>query len=238
MARDRHTSHQVLTGNDLFLCKDRFDPRRVAGGRLVHDADLFLAVRVVDVDVVHEPVELGFRQGISPFMLDRVLGRNHKKGRLDRKGPAGGGDRAFLHRFEQRGLRLGRRAIDFVRQNQVGEERPFDEAHHPFTRLWIGLEDLRARDVRRHEVGRELDTLELPAQATGQRLDEERLGQAGHTDYQGVTARKEHAQQLLDDFVLTDDHPVHFGEQREVFLLELLRERDVRPLQPGFLFFG
>jgi hypothetical protein len=33
------------------------------------------------------------------------------------------GDLAFLHGFEQSGLRLGRRAVDFVGQNHVGKQR-------------------------------------------------------------------------------------------------------------------
>ena len=36
---------------------------------------------------------------------------------------AAGGDLALLHRFEQRGLRLGRRAVDLVGQHDVGEDR-------------------------------------------------------------------------------------------------------------------
>jgi hypothetical protein len=34
---------------------------------------------------------------------------------------------AFLHRFEQSGLRLGGRAIDFVGQNDVCENRAREE---------------------------------------------------------------------------------------------------------------
>ena len=33
-------------------------------------------------------------------------------------------DLPFLHHLEQRGLRLGRRAVDFVGQQQIGEHRP------------------------------------------------------------------------------------------------------------------
>ena len=33
--------------------------------------------------------------------------------------------RALLHRLEQRGLRLRRRAVDLVGEQQLGEDRPF-----------------------------------------------------------------------------------------------------------------
>src|SRR5437667_7165736 len=42
------------------------------------------------------------------------------------------------------------RSIDFVGQNQVGEERPFDEAHRPFAGLGIGLEYLGALRSEEH----------------------------------------------------------------------------------------
>ena len=42
-------------------------------------------------------------------------------GRLARL--AADGHLAFLHGFEQRGLRFGRRAVDFVGENQIGENR-------------------------------------------------------------------------------------------------------------------
>ncbi len=37
-------------------------------------------------------------------------------------------DLPLLHRFQQRGLRFRRRAIDFVGQNHVGKQRPFQKA--------------------------------------------------------------------------------------------------------------
>ena len=40
----------------------------------------------------------------------------------------------------------------------------------------------------------------------GQRLDEQRLGQARHAGEQAVPAGEERDQHLVDDLVLTDDH--------------------------------
>ena len=37
---------------------------------------------------------------------------------------AGDGDLALLHHFQQRALHLGRGAVDFVGQHQIGEDRP------------------------------------------------------------------------------------------------------------------
>jgi len=44
---------------------------------------------------------------------------------LHRQGAAFQGHLAFLHHFQQGGLGLGRCAVDFIGQQQVGEHRPF-----------------------------------------------------------------------------------------------------------------
>ena len=79
---------------------------------------------VAHTDFEQESVELCFGQGIGAFLLDRVLGGENREplpervsGAVDRRGP-------FLHRFKQCGLRLRRRAVDLVDEQQVGEERP------------------------------------------------------------------------------------------------------------------
>jgi len=85
----------------------------------------------------------------------------------------------FLHRLQQGRLRLGRGAVDFVGQQDVGEDRPVDEAEVP-PPLLVFLQHVRAGDVRGHQVGRELDPLELDVQDPRQRADDQRLGQPGH----------------------------------------------------------
>ena len=66
-------------------------------------------------------------------------------------------DRALLHRLEQRGLRLRRRAVDLVREEDVGEDRPLASGRTAF--VWK-LKRFVPSDVARHEVGRELDAAE------------------------------------------------------------------------------
>ena len=84
--------------------------------------------RIVDLDVEHEAVELGLGQRIGAFLLDRVL-RGDREERLGQRiGRLADRHFALLHRLQQRGLGLGRRAVDFVGQQDVGEDRPFDEA--------------------------------------------------------------------------------------------------------------
>ena len=70
----------------------------------------------------------------------------------------------LLHRFEQGGLGLGRRAVDLVGQHHVGEDRSLEEDETAPAGLGVVLEDVGAGDVGRHQVGRELDALERQVQ--------------------------------------------------------------------------
>ncbi len=61
-------------------------------------------------------------------------------------------------------MRLGRGAVDFVGEDDVAEDRSFDECPLAMAGGQILFDDVGSRDVRRHEVGRELDATELQAQ--------------------------------------------------------------------------
>jgi hypothetical protein len=69
------------------------------------------------------------------------------------------------------------------------------------------LEDLRAEDVGRHQVRRELHPTLLQAEHRAERLDEPRLAQAGHADEQQVAAREQRYQRFVDNPVLSEDDP-------------------------------
>ena len=55
----------------------------------------------------------------------------------------------FLHGFEQRRLRLGRRTVDFVRKNDVRENRALDEDALALAGRPVFFDDFRSRDVGR-----------------------------------------------------------------------------------------
>ena len=98
----------------------------------------------------------------------------------------------LLHRLEQRRLRLRRRPVDLVGQQDLREDRPFHEAK---AAVAVGLvEDLRAGDVGGHQVRRELDPLEREIEDLRQRLDEQRLGESRHAGDQAVPAGEERHQ--------------------------------------------
>ena len=130
---------------------------------------------------------------------------------------------AFLHRFQQRALHFGRRAIDFIGQNQVRKKR-----------AELGRELAGARivykgadQIRRQQVGRKLQTLEAGLDAGGHGFDGERLGQTGDAFEQDVAVREQTEQEPIDQIFLTD-HDVTdlFAQRRNPFshFLHLLRD--------------
>ncbi len=184
--------------------------RTFRAGRFGDDLHLVVFGQVGHHDVEQEAIELRFGQRIGAFELDRVLRGQHEERPLERIGPAGGGDVILLHRLEQRRLRLRRRAVDLVGENDLREDRPLHETQRAGAVILV--EDLRAGDVGRHQVGRELDALEAQVENLRQRLDQQRLREAGHAGDQAVAAAKQRHQHLVDDVVLADDDLAEFGE--------------------------
>jgi hypothetical protein len=83
---------------------------------------------------------------------------------------------ALLHGLEERGLRLGRGAVDFVGEQDVREDRAWleDELPASFRFLQHGI----AGDVAGEQVGRKLDAARGQAQGAGEALDEFGLTQS------------------------------------------------------------
>ena len=133
----------------------------------------------------------------------------------------------FLHGFQQGALRLRRRAVDLVRQHDVRKQRSFDEGEFAFPRALGVLQDVRAGDVARHQVRRELDAVEVQGHHIGQRVNHRGLGQPGNTHQQRVTAGNDGDQQLFDDLFLTDDDLGDLVAQRLVFVTQFIDRGDI-----------
>jgi hypothetical protein len=122
----------------------------------IENGALLGAVRIADDHLHHEAVDLRFGQRIGALLFQRVLRGEHQERARQRIGFIADGDLAFLHGFEQRALHLGRRAVDFVRQNEIAENRAVLGAEGAVLRVV----NHGADDVGGQHVGRELQTLE------------------------------------------------------------------------------
>ena len=109
--------------------------------------------RIVHRDPHQEPVALRLRERVDPLGLDGVLRGDHDEGTGCGHGPPADRDLSLLHHFEQGRLHLGRRTVDLVREDDVGEHGARLDVER-FARRPV---DPRAHDVGRDQVGRELD---------------------------------------------------------------------------------
>ena len=218
----RALADDALQFDDVVVVEDRFDGVVVDTGRLLRDLLFFGEVRIADVDFEHEPVLLSFRQSVRPFLLDGVLRGKHEK-RIGQNVPRlSDGDLPFLHGFQQRGLSLRRRAVDFVGQDDVVKQRAVDEAKLALAGAFVFLQNFGAGDVGGHQVGSELDAGERHRQAASERADHQRLGEARHTFEQTVSTAKQGDEQLVDDVVLSDNDLRHLLANFPIALAEFL----------------
>jgi hypothetical protein len=91
----------------------------------------------------------------------------------------------------------------------------------------ILVDDVGAGDVGRHQVGRELDAVELQVEHARHRVDEQRLGKARHADDQAVAADEQRQEDLIHDFVLADDELLQLFDDPLAAVFHPVRERDV-----------
>ena len=169
--RRRHLLHQTLKRSDLIRRHYSFEVVILRRGGLLDHRDFIFFRQVANLHIEHEAIELRFRQRVRTLHLDRVLGGQNKKWprqivteALHRHAP-------LLHRFQQCRLGLGWRAIDFVSQHDIREQRPANELHGPVSRSAILFDYFCPRDVSRHQVRRKLNALERKIEHTGHRAD-------------------------------------------------------------------
>src|SRR3954451_11534416 len=177
------------------------------------DAVLLRLRRIVDDHVEHEAIELRLGQRVGALLLDRVLRREHEQRTLERVAHAVHRHLVFLHRFEQGRLRLRRGAVHFVREDHVGEDRPGDEADFTTPADPVLLDHFGADDVRRHQVRRELDAVELQVNRLRQAFDQQRFRQPRHAAEQHVSAGEKRGQDLLNHRLLADNRAAELVSQ-------------------------
>ncbi len=145
-------------------------------------------------------------QWIRAFLVNRIFRGEHEKRRRQLARFAAESDLAFLHGLEQRGLHLRRRAVDFVGENKVGEDRSLRDVIFPILRAV----DQIAHDVGGQQVRRELDAAEARLHRRREGADGKRLGQTGHAFEQHVAVGEQADQQALDQLFLANNHAAHF----------------------------
>ena len=176
-------------------------PRVKSGIPAGDDLFFFRLLRIIDDDLHQKTVELSLGERVRALIFDRVFGRENRKDGRQRIAFAVDRRLAFLHRLEQGSLRLWRRAVYFVGKQDVSKYRPVP--HTELRRLHI--EYIRARYIRRHQIGCELNSRILSANDVSQRLNRQRLRRTGNALDQRMPLGQNRDQDLLDNIVLSDD---------------------------------
>ena len=86
-------------------------------------------------------------------------------------------------------------------------------------------DDVGADDVGGHQVGRELDAVELQVQRLRQRADQGGLAEAGHAFEQRVAADEEAREHAVDDLLVADDRLGDLGLHGAVVAAERFAHR-------------
>jgi len=83
-------------------------------------------------------------------------------------------------------------------------------------RCFVFLNDFSTDNVAGHQVRRKLDPAKIQVQGTRQRADHQRFRQSWHAFEQTMASGKDRNHQLLDDFVLPNDHFAQLAPNRLV----------------------
>jgi len=182
---------------------------------------------IIDHLLEQEAVELGFGEREDALLLDRVLRRDDHEAVAERQALAIDRDGSLLHRLEQRGLGLGRGAVDLVREQQFGKDRA---ARHGEGR-GLEVEQVRPDDVAGHEIGGELNAPEFEPDSAREGARERGLGGARRAFEQDVAARQHRDQHEVDGRLLADHGLADLGADRPRQLLYVVKRH--APVSPG-----
>ena len=107
------------------------------------------------------------------------------------------------------------RTVDLVGEQQLREDRPRSKSKLAL----LHVEDRRSGDVRRHQVGSELDPSELAAKDLAERSHEQSLAETGDGLDQHVSSREQRGQRSQHKFILPDKHLANLCRDGVVQLL-------------------
>ncbi len=166
------------------------------------------AIGVAEAQAQHEAVELRIGQRIGAGEIERVLGGDDEERGGQQVAVAVDRHLALGHRLEQGTLCLRRRAVDFIGEQELGEQRSRME----FERARFALVDADPDNVRRQQVARELDTLEAEAKGDGKCVGEGRLANSGQVLDQQVAAGEQADEGQADFVFLAEQDGVDLGD--------------------------
>jgi hypothetical protein len=185
----------VLEGDDLLAGHDGLEiVQALSAGLGGDDSMLFAALGVAERHTEKEAVELVFGEVIGSLKFEGVLSGDEHERPLEDEGLVIDADLLFAHGFEQRGLCARGGAIDFVGQDDVGE----DGSGFEIEILPLGIENRDAKDVAGEKIGCKLDSAEFAIDAFGERSGEDGFSDAGDVFDENMSASQKAGEQKID----------------------------------------
>ena len=181
--------------------------RALMTAETAHNRSLFFLSRVRHQQFEKKPVKLSLRQRVHTLVFNRILRGNHHEPVRQRVSFAIKRHAAFLHRFKQRRLRLGRGAVDLVSQQQIAKYR--SACQRELTGLKV--EQIGAQDIAWQEVRRKLNASEIETERSRETLRQKGLGCARRAFQEDVPLSDHSDQEMVDHFILTDDGLADFA---------------------------
>ena len=199
--------HQLPRLEDFLQPDHRLDRGGGGGeGHAVQDFSFFGFRGIVENHLEHEPVHLRFGQRIGALLINGIFRGQHKEGGGQGHGFPAQRDLAFLHGFQQSRLHFGRGAVDFIREQKIGENRPAGRVVFSVLRTV----NQRAHNISRQQVRGELDAPEAGLYRRRQRAHRKGFCQPRHAFQQHVTVGQEAHEQPVHQLVLADDDSGNF----------------------------
>ena len=179
---------------------------RLRHGLLGHVYDSFQLVNGGERNnqLEHKAVHLRLGQRVGTVLLNGVLGCQHEEGLIQLMAFTHNGNGMLLHRLEKCRLGFRRCTVNFVRQNDITENRTRLEGEGGVSVLVLD-DNAGTRYVRRHQVGGELNTGKGQVKHATKRTHKTRFTKSGRTLKKHVTARDNRENGKLHYLVLTDD---------------------------------
>ena len=182
-------------------------------GHASEDEEFVLSGGVGDDELEHEAVDLCFGEGVGSLLVDGVLGGEDEEGVRELEGVVADGDLAFLHGLEEGALDFGGGAVDFVGEDDVGEDGAFPGGEV----AGAGGVEHGSDDGGGEEVGSELDAVEGGGEGSCEAGDGEGLGESGESLDEDMVVAEEGEDELADEILLSDDDSSHLV----LYLVEL-----------------
>ncbi|COW21083.1 Uncharacterised protein [Mycobacterium tuberculosis] len=157
-----------------------------------------------------EPIQLRLRQWICALVFDRIVGRQNDEWHCQFMGLAIDAHLALGHCLQQCRLRLRRRPVDLVGEQQVGENRPGPE----FETTGLHVIDGRAEQIGRQQIRRELHSGEIEPQRGGEGSRDQRLAEAGEIFDEHVATGEHGGEDECQCRALPHHHTFDFVEHR------------------------